>query len=95
MPDPTVTDNKPLRVELTEGEKYFYCTCGKSLNQPFCDGSHQGTGFAPMVITAEKTGPAFFCQCRNSSNAPFCDGTHSKIPEDQVGKEFRLSEDEA
>ena len=90
MSKPTVANNKPSAVDLTAGEKYFFCTCGKSSNQPFCDGSHAGTGFSPQPFTAEETGKAFLCACKQSSNLPFCDGKHAKVPADQVGKEFEL-----
>jgi CDGSH-type Zn-finger protein len=86
MSKPTVADNKPIPVELTAGEKYFFCTCGKSSNQPFCDGSHKGTEFAPKAFVAEKDGKAFLCQCKQTANAPFCDGSHSSIPDEQVGE---------
>ncbi|MFT4546162.1 MAG: CDGSH-type Zn-finger protein [Verrucomicrobiales bacterium] len=86
MSKPTVADNKPIPVELTAGEKYFFCACGKSSNQPFCDGSHKGTGFGPKAFVAEKDGKAFLCQCKQTANAPFCDGSHSSIPDEQVGE---------
>ena len=88
--NPTVANNKPIPVDLKAGEEYYFCTCGKSANQPFCDGSHKGTSFAPKPFVAEETGQAYLCQCKQSSNVPFCDGTHTKIPADQVGKEFAL-----
>lgn len=91
MTKPVVADNKPKEVEVKEGEEYFFCTCGLSDNQPFCDGSHQGTDLSPKGFTAEKTEKAALCQCKQTGNAPFCDGTHSKIPEDKVGEEFELS----
>ncbi|MEM7014475.1 MAG: glutamate synthase-related protein, partial [Verrucomicrobiota bacterium] len=90
MSKPTVADNKPVPVELKSGEEYYFCSCGKSNNQPFCDGSHKGTGFTPKAFTAEEDGEAWLCQCKQTGNAPFCDGTHAKIPADQVGKEFAL-----
>ncbi|MDB4657966.1 CDGSH iron-sulfur domain-containing protein, partial [Verrucomicrobiales bacterium] len=62
----------------------------KSANQPFCDGSHKGTNFAPKSFVAEEDGEAYLCQCKQTANAPFCDGKHAKIPADQVGKEFAL-----
>lgn len=87
MSKPIPADNKPSRVELEEGNKYFFCTCGRSSNQPFCDGSHAGSGMAPMAFTAEKSGPAFLCACKQSGNNPFCDGSHKEVTDDQVGKE--------
>lgn len=87
---PTVADNKPIAVTLKAGEEYYYCACGKSANQPFCDGSHKGTAFTPKQFTADEDGEAYLCQCKQTANAPFCDGTHAKIPADQVGHEFAL-----
>ena len=94
MEKPIVAKKQPIPVELEAGKKQFFCTCGKSENQPFCDGSHKGTGFAPKAFTAEQDGKAFLCQCKNTAKAPFCDGSHSKIPNDQVGCEFLLDRDE-
>lgn len=77
------TQYAPYRVELEAGKSYFYCACGQSSNQPFCDGSHKGTEFSPIKHVAEKDGPAAFCGCRLSGNAPMCDGTHrSAAPSD-------------
>lgn len=56
------------------------CSCGRSKNQPFCDGSHEGTSFEPLVWTAEKTEKKFFCACKATEKAPFCDGSHAKEP---------------
>lgn len=87
---PTVADKKPTRVQLKAGEEYYYCTCGGSGNQPFCDGSHKGTGFTPKAFIPEQNGEAYLCQCKQTANPPFCDGSHAKVPSDQVGKEFTL-----
>ena len=78
---PVIADKKPAVVSLTEGEKYFFCSCGQSSNQPFCDGSHKGGDFKPMAFTAEKTGDAYLCQCKHSAKLPYCDGTHKKLEE--------------
>ncbi len=83
---PTIADNKPAAVELNKGEEYFFCVCGNSKNQPFCDGSHAGTEFKPKAFTAEESGEAFLCQCKHSANLPFCDGTHKQFDASQVGK---------
>ncbi len=80
MDKPTIAARKPKGVELTAGEDYYWCTCGNSANQPFCDGSHRGTSFTPQRFTAEETGTAYLCQCKYSKNAPFCDGTHKSLP---------------
>jgi len=72
------TQNEPYKIEVTEGESYFWCACGKSKNQPFCDGTHKGSEFAPVKYVAEETKTIAFCGCRKSGNAPLCDGTHRK-----------------
>ncbi|MEM7379104.1 MAG: glutamate synthase-related protein, partial [Pseudomonadota bacterium] len=85
--NPIVANNKPAAVDLAEGEEYFFCACGKSSNQPFCDGSHAGSGITPTAFTASETGQAYLCQCKHSGNLPYCDGTHKQFGEDAVGKE--------
>ncbi len=76
---PNIAQKAPFPVEVEEGRNYFWCACGQSQKQPFCDGSHKGTEFSPVKYTAEKTGKVFFCGCKHSSNKPLCDGTHSKL----------------
>lgn len=78
MKDPKIAAKAPAAIELEPG-KYHWCACGESKNQPFCDGSHVGTGFSPMQfeITEKKT--YFLCQCKHSGKKPFCDGTHRKL----------------
>ncbi len=78
---------KPIAVELKTGKEYYFCTCGRSNNQPFCDGSHKGTSFTPKAFTADKNEKAYLCQCKHTNNAPFCDCTHKKFSAEQVGKE--------
>ena len=85
MSKPVIAANKPIPVELEEGKAYYFCTCGQSANQPFCDGSHKGSGMGPKPFKAEKTGTAYLCQCKDTANAPFCDGSHKAIPDDKVG----------
>ena len=79
MSEPVIAQKSPFPVEVEEGKNYFWCACGKSSNQPFCDGSHKGTEFAPVKYSAESTGRVVFCGCKHSSKAPLCDGTHSKL----------------
>ena len=79
MTDPVIAQKAPFAVEVEAGESYFWCACGKSANQPFCDVSHKDTGLSPVKFTAEKDGRAFFCGCKKSDAAPLCDGSHSKL----------------
>ncbi len=87
MTNPIIADNKPAKVTLTKGEEYHFCICGRSKNQPFCDGSHAGTSFSPQSFIAEEDGDAYLCACKHSANKPYCDGTHKQFSDDQVGKE--------
>ena len=79
MSTPRIAARNPVEVELESGRDYFFCACGESASQPFCDGSHRGTGIAPVKFTPETSGPAFLCQCKHTGNTPFCDGTHASI----------------
>jgi CDGSH-type Zn-finger protein len=76
---PEIAQKSPFVVEVNEGKSYFWCSCGKSQKQPFCDGSHKGGTFAPVKYTAEKTGKLFFCGCKHSAKQPLCDGSHSGL----------------
>lgn len=87
MNNPTIADIKPAKVSLEKGTDYFFCSCGKSANQPFCDGSHLGTQFTPKKFTAKESGDAFLCQCKQSSTQPFCDSTHKKFTSAMIGSE--------
>jgi len=87
MEKPIIADIKPIALNLEKGKTYYFCTCGKSAGQPFCDGSHKGTSFAPKAFTSEKDGAAHLCMCKHTAKAPFCDGSHAKLSPDQVGKE--------
>ncbi len=75
----------PIKVELEAGKDYYWCKCGRSKSQPFCDGSHKGTDIAPQKFTADKTGGAALCQCKASTNAPFCDGSHTRLGDLNIG----------
>ncbi len=79
MSEPTIAAKNPAKVELEAGKTYYFCTCGKSNGQPFCDGSHKGSDFSPKAFTAEAAGPAWLCQCKHTANAPFCDGSHKAL----------------
>ncbi|HEY3901230.1 MAG TPA: CDGSH iron-sulfur domain-containing protein [Chthoniobacter sp.] len=76
---PNIAAKFPVKVSLQAGKDYWFCACGRSASQPFCDGSHKGTTFAPKKFTAEKDGDAWLCQCKHTGNAPFCDGTHKTL----------------
>jgi len=82
MSEPKIAGLKSIEVELEEGKTYFFCACGHSKKQPFCDGSHSGTEFTSHMFTAEKTGKAYLCACKHSKNIPFCDGSHKALRED-------------
>jgi CDGSH iron-sulfur domain-containing protein 3 len=69
----------PYAVTVEAGKKYFWCACGRSATQPFCDGSHKAVGMAPLMFTAEKAGQVWLCGCKATAGKPFCDGTHNKL----------------
>ncbi|HKL02297.1 MAG TPA: glutamate synthase-related protein, partial [Cryomorphaceae bacterium] len=81
MNEPNIADRKPRKVDLKKGEEQYWCACGLSDNQPYCDGSHSTTDFTPKKFVAEETGEAYLCMCKHTGNAPYCDGTHAKLPE--------------
>ena len=87
MTNPIIADNKPAKVTLNKNERYYFCACGRSKNQPFCDGSHASTEFKPKSFVAEESGDAYLCQCKRTGNAPFCDGSHKQFTREQVGTE--------
>jgi CDGSH-type Zn-finger protein len=77
MADEAVVAQKgPYQVELSEGKPYFYCRCGRSQAQPFCDGSHKDTGIEPMRFVVDHTGTFNICGCKGTDDEPFCDGSH-------------------
>ena len=79
MTDVTIAARKPSAQSLEEGKEYWWCACGRSKNQPFCDGSHEGTGIEPKPFTVDKTRKYALCQCKHTENGPFCDGAHNKL----------------
>lgn len=82
---PIIAAKVPVRVELEAGKDYYWCRCGRSKTQPFCDGSHAGTGLSPLKFTAEKAETAALCQCKSTANPPFCDGSHTRLGDLQPG----------
>lgn len=76
---PQVAQTAPYGVEVEQGKTYYWCTCGRSATQPFCDGSHKGTGLNPTPFKAEKSGQVWLCGCKQTKQAPFCDGSHKSL----------------
>jgi len=79
MSEPKVAKKGPYAVEVEAGKTYYWCACGLSAAQPFCDGSHKSVGAAPTAYAAEKSGEVHFCGCKRSGNKPLCDGSHRDI----------------
>lgn len=74
-----IASKTPFAVEVEKGKDYYWCACGLSKSQPFCDGSHKGGEFAPTKFTAEESQTVYFCGCKQSGNGVRCDGTHKKL----------------
>ena len=79
MSEPEIAAKEPAGVELEAEKAYFWCTCGKSGKQPFCDSAHNGTEFRPHRFKPEESGEAWLCQCKQTKTPPFCDGTHNDL----------------
>lgn len=77
MSDSIRAGDRPIPVDVEAGKAYFWCACGLSSAQPFCDGSHKGTAFTPVKYAAEESGKVFFCACKQTGDAPRCDGSHN------------------
>ena len=75
MADPQIAQKSPYAVELAPGD-YWWCACGQSKRQPFCDGSHKDTGIEPLRFVVESTGTFNICGCKRTDDEPFCDGSH-------------------
>lgn len=78
MNEPDCADKKPAVLELEPGS-YWWCQCGKSASQPWCDGSHRGTMFAPIEVTIAEKKRYAMCLCKRTGNPPYCDGTHKRL----------------
>ena len=88
MSKPVTAVTHPVEVALEAGQTYYWCTCGRSRRQPFCDGSHQGTGFSPLAFKAERSERRWLCQCKRTGTPPFCDGSHDRLFPETVEKTF-------
>lgn len=85
MDKPTIAGRKPIKATLKPSGQ-FWCSCGESTNQPWCDGSHKGTGFTPLKIAVDEETEAHMCLCKHTKNPGYCDGSHSKLPKDEVAE---------
>ena len=74
-----IAQKAPYAIDVEAGKSYYWCACGRSKTQPFCDGSHNGTSFSPVAYKAEKSGTVYFCGCKQSKNSPLCDGSHNQL----------------
>lgn len=79
MAEAEIAQKEPIGVEVMAGRKYWWCACGRSAKQPFCDGSHKGTGIAPVMYESAEGGTVWFCCCKRTGDRPFCDGTHNTL----------------
>jgi len=79
MSEPKIAQKSPIAVTVEAGKTYYWCACGYSAGQPFCDGSHKGTGIAPMKYEATESKELHFCACKHTAHPPLCDGAHHKL----------------
>lgn len=77
-PEPVIADTQPCSLELDPGT-YWWCSCGRSKSQPFCDGSHKGTDFVPVELTINEKKEVWLCTCKHSATPPYCDGSHKNL----------------
>ncbi|CAK0779682.1 CDGSH iron-sulfur domain-containing protein 3 [Gammaproteobacteria bacterium] len=78
MTKPEIPQKAPYEMNLESGD-YYWCSCGRSKSQPFCDGSHQGTDFVPVLVSLAAAKQVWLCGCKMSANGAFCDGTHQNL----------------
>ncbi|HXQ41063.1 MAG TPA: CDGSH iron-sulfur domain-containing protein [Candidatus Udaeobacter sp.] len=79
MEQPVIAQKSPYQVDVEAGKSYFWCACGRSKTQPFCDGSHKGTGLTPVQFKAEESKTVWLCGCKQTKGRPMCDGTHKSL----------------
>lgn len=77
--EPEIGGRAPIAIEVEAGKSYWWCACGRSKKQPFCDGSHKPTSLTPIEFKVEKNEKVFFCTCKRSAKIPLCDGSHKKL----------------
>jgi CDGSH-type Zn-finger protein len=79
MTEPTIAQKSPIGVEVEAGKSYWWCACGLSSRQPFCDGSHKDGPFVPLEYRADESGTVWFCGCKHTANQPLCDSSHNSL----------------
>ena len=79
MSEPTIAQKSPFPVEVEAGKSYYWCSCGLSEKQPFCNGAHKGSGFAPVKFDATETKTIYFCGCKHAKTPQLCDGSHARL----------------
>ena len=75
---PHIVQKAPFKIDVEAGKKYYWCSCGLSKTQPFCDGSHKGTGLKSVIFEAEESKTIYFCGCKYSKKGSLCDGSHNQ-----------------
>ena len=79
MSEPIIAAKAPVAIDVYAGKTYWWCACGKSAKQPFCDGSHKGSEFTPVKFEATESKKLWFCACKHSAHTPLCDGSHKRL----------------
>jgi CDGSH-type Zn-finger protein len=79
MTEPVIATKAPIAVDVEAGKTYWWCSCGRSKTQPFCDGSHKGSEFTPVQFEATESKKVWLCACKHTTHQPMCDGTHKSL----------------